>query len=104
MGGGGRQRHLRLQPQSVPGAQATGPDIELLSGVHQRIPDLLGKVGRADREAIKPFLYVHAKGGSVFYAVTDRAAVIVTMHVPVPVQAPLQPPKVWPLVATAGER
>jgi branched-chain amino acid transport system substrate-binding protein len=25
---------------------------------------LLGKVGRADREAIKPFLYVHAKGGS----------------------------------------
>src|SRR6267142_728772 len=25
---------------------------------------LLGKVGRADREAIKPFLYVHAKDGS----------------------------------------
>ena len=25
---------------------------------------LLGKVGRVDREAIKPFLYVHAKGGS----------------------------------------
>jgi branched-chain amino acid transport system substrate-binding protein len=26
---------------------------------------LLGKVGRtSDREAIKPFLYVHAKGGS----------------------------------------
>jgi branched-chain amino acid transport system substrate-binding protein len=25
---------------------------------------LLGKVGRAEREAIKPFLYVHAKGGA----------------------------------------
>jgi hypothetical protein len=34
-------------------------------------------------------------------AVTDRAAVIDTVHVAVPVQAPLQPAKVEPLAAEA---
>ena len=34
-------------------------------------------------------------------AVTDRAAVIDTVHVPVPVQPPLHPPNVEPLAADA---
>jgi hypothetical protein len=34
-------------------------------------------------------------------AVTDSAEVIVTVHAPVPVHAPLQPPNVEPLAAVA---
>src|SRR5262245_21921855 len=34
-------------------------------------------------------------------AVTERAAVIETVHAPLPLQAPLQPPKVDPLAAEA---
>ena len=52
-------------------------------------------------EPVPFFVTDSVTGGAVNVAVTEVVALIVTAHVPVPEQAPLQPPKMEPAAGTA---